>query len=140
MVERHMRSPRWLKVESETTTVDTVEQVFYRVDAREKTRVLRELLDAEADPALTALRVAVEGGGCSGFRYALGFDAGPEDGDAVVELHGVRIVVDPYSLPYVDGADVDYVDGLVHAGFRITNPNVEAACGCGSSFQAKHAG
>ena len=101
---------------------------------------VRELLNAEGDPALTALRVAVEGGGCSGFQYALGFDSGPEDGDSVAELHGVRIVVDPYSLPYVDGADVDYVDGLVDAGFRITNPNVEAACGCGSSFQAKNAG
>ena len=52
----------------------------------------------------------------------------------------MRIVVDPYSLPYVEGADVDYVDGLVDAGFRISNPNVEAACGCGSSFQAKSAG
>ena len=99
---------------------------------------VRELLDAEADPTLTALRVAVEGGGCSGFQYALGFDAGPEDGDSVAELHGVRIVVDQYSLPYVEGADVDYVDGLIDAGFRITN--LDAACGCGNSFQAKPAG
>ena len=101
---------------------------------------VRELLDAEADPALTALRVAVEGGGCSGFQYTLGFDAGPEDGDMLVELYGVRIVVDPFSLPYLEGAGVDYVDGLSGAGFQISNPNVEAACGCGSSFQAKNAG
>jgi iron-sulfur cluster assembly protein len=101
---------------------------------------VKQLLEAESDPALKALRVAVEGGGCSGFQYALGFDAGPEDGDAVVDLHGVRIVVDPFSLPYVDGADLDYVDGLTGAGFQISNPNVEAGCGCGSSFQAKHAG
>jgi iron-sulfur cluster assembly protein len=101
---------------------------------------VRELLDAEGDPSLTALRVAVEGGGCSGFQYALGFDAGAEEGDVVAELHGVRIVVDPFSLPYLEGADVDYVDGLVDAGFKITNPNVEAACGCGSSFQARNAG
>src|SRR4051795_10294029 len=65
---------------------------------------VRELLEAEADPTLTALRVAVEGGGCSGFQYALGFDAGPEEGDSVAELHGVHIVVDQYSLPYVKGA------------------------------------
>jgi iron-sulfur cluster assembly accessory protein len=101
---------------------------------------VRELLEAEGDPALTALRVAVEGGGCSGFQYALGFDAGPEEGDAVADLHGVRILVDPYSLQYLEGAGVDYVDGLTGAGFQITNPNVEAACGCGSSFQAKTAG
>jgi iron-sulfur cluster assembly accessory protein len=60
---------------------------------------LKELLEAEGDPSLTALRVAVEGGGCSGFQYALGFDSEPEDGDAVAELHGVRILVDRYSLP-----------------------------------------
>ncbi|HET7171553.1 MAG TPA: iron-sulfur cluster insertion protein ErpA [Gaiellales bacterium] len=101
---------------------------------------VKQLLEAECDPGLTALRVAVEGGGCSGFQYALGFDAGPEEGDALVELHGVRIVVDPYSLPYVDGADLDYVDGLVGAGFQISNPNVEAACGCGTSFQARSSG
>jgi iron-sulfur cluster assembly protein len=101
---------------------------------------LKELLEAEGDPTLTALRVAVEGGGCSGFQYALGFDSEPEEGDAVAELHGVRILIDRHSLPYLEGAGVDYVDGLVGAGFQITNPNVEAACGCGSSFQAKNAG
>ena len=101
---------------------------------------VKELLEAEGDPTLTTLRVAVEGGGCSGFQYALGFDSDPEEGDAVAELHGVRILVARYSLPYLDGADVDYVDGLMGAGFQITNPNVEAACGCGSSFQAKNGG
>jgi len=99
---------------------------------------IRDLVAANENEQV--LRIAVKGGGCSGFQYALGFDAGPEEGDAVAELHGVRIVVDPYSLPYVDGADVDYVDGLLDAGFRISNPNVEAACGCGSSFQAKSTG
>jgi len=101
---------------------------------------LKELLAAEGDPTLTALRVAVEGGGCSGFQYALGFDSEPEDGDAVEDIHGVRILVDRYSLPYLEGAEVDYVDGLMGSGFQITNPNVEAACGCGSSFQARNAG
>jgi iron-sulfur cluster assembly accessory protein len=96
---------------------------------------VKELLAAEADPSLTALRVAIEGGGCSGFQYALGFDGAPDDGDAVAECHGVRVLVDRLSLPYLDGADVDYVDGLMGAGFQISNPNVEA-CGCGSSFQA----
>ena len=81
--------------------------------------------------------MAVEGGGCSGFQYALGFDSEPEEGDEVAEVHGVRILVDRYSLPYLEGASVDYVDGLMGAGFQITNPNVEAACGCGSSFQAR---
>src|SRR6185295_11556963 len=98
---------------------------------------VRELLEAEGDPALTSLRVAVEGGGCSGFQYALGFDTGPDADDETYEMHGVRVVVDRASLPYLSGADVDYIDGLTGAGFQISNPNVVSACGCGSSFQAK---
>jgi len=98
---------------------------------------VRELLEAEGDPSLTSLRVAVEGGGCSGFQYALGFDCGPDGDDETYEMHGVRVVVDRASLPYLTGAGVDYIDGLTGAGFQINNPNVVSACGCGSSFQAK---
>jgi iron-sulfur cluster assembly protein len=97
---------------------------------------VREFLTAEEDDA-TALRIAIEGGGCSGFQYALGFDTGPQEGDEIVETHGVTILVDPFSLPYLKGAGIDYVDGLNGTGFQISNPNVVAACGCGSSFQAK---
>jgi iron-sulfur cluster assembly protein len=97
---------------------------------------VREFLAAEDDGA-EVLRIAVEGGGCSGFQYALGFDEGAQDGDAVIEMHGVRIVVDPFSLPYLSGAGVDFVDGLNGTGFKIDNPNVVAGCGCGSSFQMK---
>ena len=98
---------------------------------------VRELLEAEGDPSLTSLRVAVEGGGCSGFQYALGFDSEPDGDDETYEMHGVRVVVDRASLPYLTGAGVDYIDGLTGAGFQINNPNVVSACGCGSSFQAK---
>src|SRR5204863_4590945 len=98
---------------------------------------VKELMEAENDPNLRALRVAVEGGGCSGFQYALGFDSAPEENDETWEYHGVRVIVDRHSLPYLSGASVDYIDGLMGAGFQIDNPNVVAACGCGSSFQAK---
>jgi iron-sulfur cluster assembly protein len=98
---------------------------------------VKELLAAENDPGMSALRVAVEGGGCSGFQYALGFDSAPDENDESWEVHGVRVIVDRFSLPYLSGADVDYIDGLMGAGFQINNPNVVAACGCGSSFQAK---
>jgi iron-sulfur cluster assembly protein len=98
---------------------------------------IRELMAAENDPSLSALRVAVEGGGCSGFQYALGFDAAPDDNDEAWDSHGVRVIVDRFSLPYLQGSSVDYIDGLTGAGFQIENPNVVAACGCGSSFQAK---
>jgi iron-sulfur cluster assembly accessory protein len=97
---------------------------------------VREFMAAEDDDA-SALRIAIEGGGCSGFQYALGFDSGPQDGDEVVELNGVTILVDPFSLPYLKGAGIDFVDGLNGTGFQISNPNVQAACGCGSSFTAK---
>ena len=96
---------------------------------------VQEFMAAEEDAG--ALRIAVQGGGCSGFQYALGFDSGPQDGDEIVSMHGVTLVVDPFSLPYLKGASVDFVDGLNGTGFAIDNPNVVAGCGCGPSFQAK---
>ncbi|HSK14920.1 MAG TPA: iron-sulfur cluster insertion protein ErpA [Gaiellaceae bacterium] len=98
---------------------------------------IKELMAQEPEGEISVLRVAVQGGGCSGFQYALGFDRGPQDGDNEIEMHGVRVVVDPFSAPYLTGSEIDFVDALMGAGFAINNPNVTAACGCGSSFQAK---
>lgn len=98
---------------------------------------IKELMSQEPEGDVSVLRIAVQGGGCSGFQYALGFDRGPQDGDNEVEMHGVRVVVDPFSAPYLVGSEIDFVDALMGAGFAINNPNVQAACGCGSSFQAK---
>jgi iron-sulfur cluster assembly protein len=96
---------------------------------------VREFLAAQTEPAATAgLRVGVRGGGCSGFQYMLAFDE-QRDGDTVVESHGIRLLVDGDSAPYVRGATVDFVEGLQGAGFKVDNPNVVAACGCGSSFR-----
>jgi iron-sulfur cluster assembly protein len=96
---------------------------------------VKEFLDAQsADVQTSGLRVGVRGGGCSGFQYALAFDS-QREGDEVFEDHGLRILVDGPSLPYVRGAKVDYVDTLQGAGFKVENPNVIAACGCGSSFR-----
>ena len=82
----------------------------------------------------SGLRVGVRGGGCSGFQYNLAFDE-QRDGDEVFSDHGLRILVDGPSLPYVRGSVIDYVDSLQGAGFQVSNPNVIAACGCGSSFR-----
>jgi iron-sulfur cluster assembly protein len=98
---------------------------------------IKELMAQEPEGEISVLRIAVQGGGCSGFQYALGFDRGPQDGDNEIEMHGVKVVVDPYSAPYLTGSEIDFVDALMGAGFAINNPNVQAACGCGSSFQAK---
>jgi iron-sulfur cluster assembly accessory protein len=98
---------------------------------------IKELLAEDPEGGASVLRVAIEGGGCSGFQYALGFDRGAQDGDNEIEMHGVTVVVDPFSAPYLLGSEIDYQDTLMNAGFAINNPNVQAACGCGSSFQAK---
>jgi iron-sulfur cluster assembly protein len=96
---------------------------------------VREFLAAQAAVAETAgLRVGVRGGGCSGFQYALAFDEQRDD-DSVFEDKGIRLLVDRASLPYVQGSTIDFVDGLQGAGFKVENPNVIAACGCGSSFR-----
>ena len=97
-------------------------------------KVREFLATQEADLSVAGLRVGVRGGGCSGFQYALAFDT-VRDGDEVFEDHGLRILVDRPSLPYVRGAVVDYVESLQGAGFKVDNPNVIAACGCGSSFR-----
>ena len=83
-----------------------------------------------------ALRVAVRGGGCSGFQYALAFDKVKDD-DHVFSDRGVSVVVDRVSAQFVFGSEVDYVESLQGAGFQVNNPNVVAACGCGSSFQVR---
>jgi iron-sulfur cluster assembly protein len=98
---------------------------------------IKELMAEEQEGDVSVLRVAIQGGGCSGFQYALGFDRGPQDGDNEIEMHGVKVVIDPFSAPYLTGSEIDFVDALMGAGFAINNPNVTAACGCGSSFQAK---
>ena len=95
-----------------------------------------ELLGGQDDSEGQALRVAVRGGGCSGFQYALAFDRAKDD-DHVFEVEGVSVVVDKISMQFVFGSEVDYVEGLQGAGFQVNNPNVVAACGCGSSFQVK---
>ena len=96
---------------------------------------VHEFLESQdADISLAGLRVGVRGGGCSGFQYQLAFDEQrPED--AVFESHGLKLLVDKESLPFVSGSTIDYEESLQGAGFKVSNPNVVAACGCGSSFR-----
>ena len=96
---------------------------------------IKQLLAEEGD--VSVLRVAIQGGGCSGFQYGLGFDRGPVDGDHEFEAHGVPVVVDPFSAPYLHGAEIDFVDSIEQSGFAINNPNAVSSCGCGHSFQVE---
>jgi iron-sulfur cluster assembly protein len=114
-------------------TETSQEAITLSAKAAEK---IGELLGGQADTEGQALRVAVRGGGCSGFQYALAFDKAKED-DHVFEVDGVAVIVDKVSMQFVFGSEVDYIEGLQGAGFQVNNPNVVAACGCGSSFQVK---
>jgi iron-sulfur cluster assembly protein len=97
---------------------------------------VRTFLDSQGNGHAEAvgLRVGVRGGGCSGFQYALALDEKRDD-DEVFEHGGIPVIVDPASLRYVDGSQVDYTESLMGSGFEVTNPNVVASCGCGSSFR-----
>ena len=94
---------------------------------------VKGLIEAEGEPAL-ALRVAVRPGGCSGFSYEMFFDSDVANDDVTTEHRGVRVIVDPSSAQLLEGATLDYKDGLQQAGFSINNPNAQRTCGCGQSF------
>jgi iron-sulfur cluster assembly protein len=101
---------------------------------------IKELMASEPAGEAEVLRVAIQGGGCSGFQYGLGFDTGAQEGDLEFSLQGVAIVVDPFSAPYLKGAEIDYVDSIQASGFAINNPNATSSCGCGHSFQVEDEG
>jgi len=91
------------------------------------------LIEEEGNPQLK-LRVYIQGGGCSGFQYGFSFDEDENEGDTKVETEGVTLLVDPMSMQYLMGAEIDYTEGLQGAQFIIRNPNATTTCGCGSSF------
>ena len=95
---------------------------------------VQEFMQGQGAEGEVGLRVGVRGGGCSGFQYALALDERRED-DHVFESGGISVLVDPASLRYVDGSKVDYTESFMGTGFEVSNPNVVASCGCGSSFR-----
>ena len=96
--------------------------------------VIQKLLEERNIPDY-ALRVFVQGGGCSGMQYGMAFEETPQSYDTVISTDGVSVIVDPTSMMYLKGATVDFVDSLMGGGFRIENPNAVSSCGCGSSFK-----
>ncbi|HZG50324.1 MAG TPA: iron-sulfur cluster assembly accessory protein [Thermoleophilaceae bacterium] len=95
---------------------------------------VNEFMNGQGAEGDVGLRVGVRGGGCSGFQYALALDEKRED-DHVFDASGIRVLVDPASLRYVDGSTVDFTESFQGSGFEVSNPNVVASCGCGSSFR-----
>lgn len=96
---------------------------------------IKGVLQEQGTPQ-AALRVIVAGGGCSGFQYLMTLEESPREDDVLIEVEGVKVVIDPQSAPYLAGASIDYVDGLMKSGFTIDNPNAVSSCACGSSFNA----
>jgi iron-sulfur cluster assembly accessory protein len=98
-------------------------------------RAARRIAEIVAGEAVAnTLRVSVEGGGCSGFQYKFDLVTGVETDDLVIERLGARVVIDPVSLDYMKGSEIDFVDDLMGAAFKVRNPNATASCGCGTSF------
>ena len=89
---------------------------------------------AAGEPGTPLLRVSVEGGGCSGFSYKFDLVPASEPDDLVIERAGARVLVDPISLQYLAGSEIDFVDDLIGAAFKVNNPNATSSCGCGTSF------
>lgn len=110
--------------------MDTAEALVFTPDAA---RRVGQLIAEEGNPGLK-LRVFITGGGCSGFQYGFTFDENSDDGDLAVETDGVTLLIDPMSLQYMEGAEIDYREDFQGAQFVIRNPQASTTCGCGSSF------
>ena len=117
-------------MQTEANTIKTKDVLVFTESAANKVKAL--IVD-EKNPNLN-LRVFITGGGCSGFQYGFTFDEKIQDGDSEIEKNGVKLLVDPMSVQYLRGAEIDYQEGLEGAQFVIKNPNAKTTCGCGSSF------
>lgn len=120
-------------MESQTTTTGNAPPPPPIVFTDAAANKVSELIEEEDNPELK-LRVFISGGGCSGFQYGFTFDENIEDGDSQVTNQGVTLIVDPMSVQYLMGAEIDYKEDLQGAQFIIRNPNASTTCGCGSSF------
>jgi iron-sulfur cluster assembly protein len=119
----------------------TVEQAFTDLDneislTEKAISEVKKIMEQNKIPDTYGLRVGVKGGGCSGLSYSLGFDGESHESDKIISKEGVRIFIDPKSLFYLSGTQLDFTDGLNGRGFVFNNPNATKTCGCGSSFGA----
>ena len=117
-------------MENTSITIQEKQPLIFTDSAAEK---VKKLIEEEKNPNLN-LRVFITGGGCSGFQYGFTFDEKIQDGDSEISKCGVKLLVDPMSIQYLRGAEIDYQEGLEGAQFVIKNPNAKTTCGCGSSF------
>jgi iron-sulfur cluster assembly accessory protein len=98
---------------------------------------IAQLIEQEGGGENMALRIYITGGGCSGYRYGMALDENIYEDDVVVNAYGVKVVVDSFSAPFLEGSEIDYIEDVMGSGFAINNPNVVSSCGCGQSFNLK---
>lgn len=128
--KQNLHNPRMMNPMNAEAEIDT--PLIFTTSAASK---VAQLIDEEGNSGLM-LRVYIQGGGCSGFQYGFTFDEELQEGDTEIVTDGVKLVVDPMSMQYLMGAEIDYTEGLQGAQFVIRNPNATTTCGCGSSFSA----
>ena len=128
--KQNLHNPRMMNPMNAEAELDT--PLIFTTSAASK---VAQLIDEEGNSGLM-LRVYIQGGGCSGFQYGFTFDEETQEGDTEIVTDGVKLVVDPMSMQYLMGAEIDYTEGLQGAQFVIRNPNATTTCGCGSSFSA----
>ena len=116
------------------TTTHKPDSITLTLTERAAAEVQKYLAEEKVDLATAGLRIGVEPGGCSGFKYSLNIEDKPADDDVVIESHGVRLFVDSFSGQYLSGITVDYKSNFQESGFAFDNPNATGGCGCGSSF------
>src|SRR6476646_4599104 len=126
--KRQIRNPSCVYCSCTMSTLTLTDEAVVR---------LRTVLDSQQAPD-GALRVFASPGGCSGFSYGMSLEAEPADDDEVVEQAGVKVVVDPFSLQYLGGAQIDFIDSLMGGGFTVVNPNAAKSCACGQSFDTSY--
>lgn len=97
-------------------------------------QIKKVLAENNRTPETAVLRMAVQGGGCSGFQYAISIEESPQESDIVIESNGIRVAVDPISIRYLQGAELEFGEGMM-GGFKVKNPNAKSTCGCGQSFE-----
>jgi iron-sulfur cluster assembly accessory protein len=118
-------------------SVETIEQTAVITLTETAADKLNAIMTEKGVRETHGLRVFVSGGGCSGLQYGMTFDSNPREIDSVFSQHGLRVIIDPQSLGYMEGATIDFVDSLMGGGFHIENPNAASSCGCGHSFKTK---
>jgi iron-sulfur cluster assembly protein len=133
--EVHVESPQPQEVVVESPQPQTQSGKLITITEKAAEKISEFIKEEKESPQF--LRIYVQGGGCSGLSYGMGFEKAAEEDDIVIEENGVKVIVDTYSQEHLQGANVDYIESLMGSGFKINNPNVTKSCSCGSSFSTE---